>query len=41
MPWGSWINELPTSFFLTVHSRRGALLRLQGNHQRPGARSPR
>ena len=19
MPWGSWINELPTSFFLTVH----------------------
>jgi hypothetical protein len=19
VPWGSWINELPTSFFLTVH----------------------
>jgi hypothetical protein len=19
MPWGSWINELPTGFFLTVH----------------------
>lgn len=19
MPWGNWVNELPTAFFLTVH----------------------
>ena len=25
MPWGSWINELPTSFFLTVHVAAFAL----------------
>jgi hypothetical protein len=25
MPWGSWINDLPTSFFLTVHVAAFAL----------------
>ena len=25
MPWGSWINDLPTSFFLTVHIAAFAL----------------
>ena len=25
MPWGSWINELPTGFFLTVHIAAFAL----------------
>jgi len=25
VPWGSWINELPTSFFLTVHVAAFAL----------------
>jgi hypothetical protein len=23
MPWGDWINELPTSFFLAVHIAAG------------------
>ena len=25
MPWGSWINELPTGFFLVVHIAAFAL----------------
>ena len=25
MPWGSWINDLPTGFFLTVHIAAFAL----------------
>ena len=25
MPWGSWINDLPTGFFLTVHVAAFAL----------------
>jgi hypothetical protein len=25
MPWGSWINQLPTGFFLTVHIAAFAL----------------
>ena len=25
MPWGSWINELPTGFFLAVHIAAFAL----------------